>query len=404
MVFSFVHRVCRRSVWPGVVAVGAGTLILVMSEFLPIGLLGAIVADLKVSDGEAGLMVTAPGVMAAVSAPLLTWVAGTVDRRLMLWSLAALLVVSNLVAALAPAFAVVLLARLLLGVAVGGFWTIGAGIAPRLVPPAQVPRAAAVISSGITIGTVVSLPLGPLIGNAAGWRAAFLVPAALALVVLVAQVLTLPSVPVSTRVTAKVLLSIFRQPKARLGVVIAALSFLGHFVGYTYLIPYFRDLAHLAEGTITVALLVFGAAGIVGNFVAGVTATRSVRGTLVVSTGLMGASIVLLPVLGTGVPGAIALTAVWGFAWGGVPVALQLWMINALGETAEGGLALFTSATQISVAAGSFVGGVLVDGAGIAVTLIVAAVVVLAATAAAAVRSRYHETTPAEHTPAAEHA
>ena len=384
------------------VAVGAGTLILVMSEFLPIGLLGEISADLKVSDGEAGLMVTAPGLMAAVSAPLLARVAGAVDRRLMLWSLTTLLLVSNLLAALAPAFGLVLVARLLLGVGVGGFWTIGAGIAPRLVPPAKVPRAAAVISSGITIGTVVSLPLGPLIGHAAGWRAAFIVPAALALVVLVAQMLTLPSVPVLEKVTTRVLLSVFEQPKARLGVAIGGLSFLGHFVGYTYLIPYFRDLAHLADGAVTVALLVFGVAGIAGNFVAGVAAARSVRGTLVASTGLMGVSIALLPSLGNTVPGAIVLTAVWGFSWGGVPVAMQLWMINALGETAEGGLALFTSTTQISVAAGSLIGGVLVDAAGIAVALVVAAIVVFGATAAVGLCRGPRETRPETRTVAAE--
>lgn len=125
--------------WVAVWAVAAGAFALVMSEFLAIGLLPDVAKSLGVSEGTAGLMVTAPGLMAALSAPLLTVAAARVDRRAILLSLSVLLVASDLLAALAPAFSVLMVARLLLGVAVGGFWTIGVSVAPGWFPHRSFP-------------------------------------------------------------------------------------------------------------------------------------------------------------------------------------------------------------------------------------------------------------------------
>ena len=141
--------------WLSVSSVALGSFAIVLSEFLPVGLLPAIAADLDVRIGTAGLMVVVTGLFAAVAAPAITVAASALDRRVVLIGLSALLVVSDGLAAAAPTFPVLLLARVLLGISLGGFWAIGAGIAGRLVPPADTIRATALITAGISVATVV---------------------------------------------------------------------------------------------------------------------------------------------------------------------------------------------------------------------------------------------------------
>lgn len=148
--------------------------------------------DLGVSDGTAGLMVTAPGLVAGFCAPLVTVGAGRLDRRLVLCVLIALMVAANLAAALAPGFAVVLAARLLVGVSVGGFWAIAGGLAVRLVPERHVGRATALVFGGVPTASVLGVPAGTLLGEVIGWRAAFAAVGGLGLVTLTALLLLLP--------------------------------------------------------------------------------------------------------------------------------------------------------------------------------------------------------------------
>ena len=361
--------------WSAVTAVGAGCLTLVISEFLPIGLLPSIATAFGVSDGTGGLMVTVPGLVAAFAAPLITLAAARVDRRRLLWMLTGVLFVANLGAALAPNFPIMLAARLLVGIGSGGFWSVGVSVAPRLVGPRAVAKATALITSGVTIGAVVSLPLGPIVNELWGWRAAFLVPAGLALVVMATQLATLPGMPARGPVTLRSFSKIFDNVHAKAGLVTSALVFFGHFAAYTYLVPYLRDLAHTPQSWVTPLLLIFGLTGIAGNFATGMIADRGVRATTTAAIVLLAVSVALLPLLSHSRQWTVVLVALWGFAWGAIPVVLQLWMLDSLDETAEGGFALFVSTTQIGLAAGSLLGGMVVDRAGLAPDLVAAAAV-----------------------------
>lgn len=147
--------------WAAVASIAMGTFALVTTEFLPVGLLTGISADLQVTEGTAGLLITMPGVVAAFAAPLLTIAAGRIDRRFVLWLLTAIIAVSNIVAALSPNLAVMLMARILLGIGVGGFWAFAAGVGVRLVPAGSAGRATAIILAGISIGTVLVFRPGP---------------------------------------------------------------------------------------------------------------------------------------------------------------------------------------------------------------------------------------------------
>jgi predicted MFS family arabinose efflux permease len=387
--------------WLGVSSVALGSFAIVLSEFLPIGLLPAIAGDLEVSIGTAGLMVVLTGLAAAVAAPAITVATSGLDRRVVLVGLSVLLVVADGLAALAPTFAVLLLARVLLGMSLGGFWAIGAGLAGRLVPPADVIRGTSVITAGISVATVVSLPLGAAVSALTSWRVAFLIGGAVGLLALGLQLATLPRMPAGQRVHLSTLGGLFRVPRARIGLIGAAVLFFAQFAAYTFVSPYLQDVVAAGPRTVTLALLLFGVAGIVGNVVAGVTLGRSVLRTTGTAGIVLAATVVLLPELAHSTAGAVAFVAVWGFVWGGLPLAMQTWMAATSPADPETGLALFVTTIQLALAAGSVLGGVAVTAFGIPADFRLAGAVALVGTLVfVALGSRSRPADPVEGTTA----
>ncbi|PZE72933.1 MFS transporter [Curtobacterium sp. MCPF17_018] len=356
----------ERRGWLSVTSVALGSFVLVLSEFLPIGLLPAIADDLDVGIGTAGLMVVATGLVGAVAAPVVTVLTSRLDRRVVLVSLTVLLVVADGLAAIAPSFWVLLLARMLLGVGIGGFWAIGAGIAGRLVRPELTIRATSLITAGVSVATVVSLPLGALVSSLASWRLGFVIGGVLGLVALVLQLAMLPKIPAQQRVRFATLGSLLRVPRARVGLIAAAFVFAAQFAAYTYIAPYLQQLVGVGPDTVTIALLVFGVAGIVGNFAAGFTLDRSVLATIGASKFVLAAAVVLLPLLAHSVVGVFVLLVVWGLVWGALPLGMQTWMSTASPAGSETGLALFVTTIQLAIAAGSVLGGAAVSSFGLA--------------------------------------
>jgi predicted MFS family arabinose efflux permease len=195
------HLACRigaraqagqRDAWPAVAAIALGSFALVFSEVIPVGLLADISGHLRVSVGTGGLMVVVPAAAAAVAAPLLTLCSARLERRAVLVGLSALVLVSDVIAGLAPGIGVMLAARAVLGIGVGGFWVFGAGAAITLVSEQARGTAMAVVSSGIFLATVASLPAGSLIGTLTTWRAAFAVAAVFAVIAVAAQLAAVP--------------------------------------------------------------------------------------------------------------------------------------------------------------------------------------------------------------------
>lgn len=359
----------RRGGRPAVVSVALGSFALVLSELLPVGALPRIGADLGVSTGTTGLLVVVPGLAAAVAAPVLTVAAGRLDRRLVLWTLAVLTALADLVCAVAGELPAMLAGRVLLGAALGGFWSLGATVAPRLVPPEAVHRASSLVTAGISTGTVAALPLAALAGGSAGWRTAFWAAGALALVALAVQLRHLPPLPTETVTGRRALTAAASSPAARAGLLVTALAFLGHFAAYTYIAPYLERRAHLGAAAVAAVLLAYGVAGIAGNFLAGAALSRSVRGTAGGAAAVLAAVAALLPVAAGSAAAVVALVLAWGAAFGALPLSLQTAMLRAVPEAPEGGLAVFVATVQVSLATGSLLGGVVVDGYGLTASL-----------------------------------
>ncbi|WP_043628640.1 MFS transporter [Nonomuraea candida] len=348
----------------GRLAVGSlmlGIFAIVTSEILPIGLLTAIGGDFGVSDGVTGLTMTLPGIVAAVAAPAVTLTTARVDRRVMLCVLMAVLAVADVLAAAATSYGVMLVSRVLVGLTIGGFWSIGAGLAGRLVPPPAVGAATAVIFSAVPLGSVLGVPAGTLIGDLAGWRSAFLALAALAVLVLGALLVLLPPLPAQEATGARVLLGLLRTRGVAVALAATFLVVLAHFGTYTYVTPFLQDVTGLPPAAVGGVLLAYGAAGVAGNFLAGRAAGTRLRTAFAICACLVAAVTLLLPSAGATTAGAVVLLVIWGLAYGGVPVCSQAMFVTAAPNAPEAATVLFTSSFQATFALGAFLGGRVVD-------------------------------------------
>ncbi|MEU2184943.1 MFS transporter [Streptomyces thermolilacinus] len=350
--------------WPGVVAVAAGTFTVVTSEMLPVGLLTPISGSLDVSEGTAGLTLTVTGLVAALAAPLVTAAVGRIDRRVVLCSLMVLLAAANVLAAWSPDFTVMMAARVLIGVGMGGVWSLAGGLAVRLVPAGSVGPATSAIFSGIAIASGVGVPAGAYLGELAGCREAFLAVAGLAVLVAVAMAVPLPPLPAGNAVALGGVLRLLGNPRVATGLALVALLVTGHFTAYTYVRPVLEEVSGVPASMIGTLLLVYGIAGIAGNFAAGARVGRSLRGTLLVICAALAASVLLGPLLGLSVAGAAILLVVWGLAYGGVSVSAQTWLALAAPEAREGATSLFVGVFNGAIALGAFAGGLVVNGSG----------------------------------------
>ncbi|WFB05888.1 MFS transporter [Streptomyces sp. LX-29] len=363
--------------WLAVAAVALATFALVTVESLPVGLLPAVAGSLDVSEGTAGLMVTVPGLVASVTAPLLPVAIRHLDRRVVLLGLVVLMVLANGLSAVAPNFAVLLASRFLVGVSIGGFWALAAGLAVRLVPERSVPRATSVVFGGATAANVLGVPAGTLIGDLADWRTAFVVVGALGVLILVALLVLLPPMPASQAVRLRALPEQFRNPVVRTGVIATFLLVSGHFMAFTFISPTLRTLSGIDEAAVGPLLLGFGIAGIIGNFLAGAAAGRDIRTAVITISALLTVVLATFPIVGRDPIGGTALLLVWGLAFGGVPVSVQTWILKAAPEATEAATALNTSVFNLAIALGALAGGLVADHVALSGVLAVGALLTL---------------------------
>ncbi|MET9887035.1 MFS transporter [Streptomyces sp. NPDC006430] len=380
--------------WLAVGAVATATFAMVTVESLPVGLLTPIGHSFGASAGVTGLTVTLPGLMAAIAAPVLPVVIGRLDRRIVLLALIALMLAATVASALAPSLGVLLVSRAVVGVAIGGFWALAAGVAVRLVPEQHIPRATSLTFGGATVATVLGVPAATLVGDFSSWRAAFLVLAALAAVVAVALGTLLPKLPATTAVTPRMLAAQLRNPAVRAAVIATFLLVGGHWTAFTFVRPLLQQTAGLSDTAIGPVQLGFGIAGVIGTFVAGSAAGRDPRRALLGAATLLTAATAAFSLAGTTPVGAVAVLLVWGLAFGAVPVGVQTWILKAAPDAAEAATALNTALYNLAIAAGAAVGAVVVSALAVGAVLWVAAVLGAIALAAIAASGR----TPARKT------
>ena len=374
--------------WMAVFSLAMGVFGLLTAEYLPASLLTLMSADLGVSEALAGQAVTVTAVVALFAGLLVPGLTRSIDRRWVLLGFSTLMVASNLLVAVSSSFAVLLVMRILLGIALGGFWSMAAAVAMRLVPSALLPRALSIIFSGIAVGTVVAVPLGSYLGGLYGWRSAFFAAAAVGMVTLAFQSFTLPRLAPRRPARLRTVLEVLQRPGIAIGMFGCVLVHSGHFAMFTYVRPFLESTTGIGPQGLSLMLLGFGAANFFGTLLAGRLLERHPLATLVLMPALVGVAALALVLLPASLAGQAVLLAVWGLAFGGVPVAWSNWVASAVPDQAESAGGMVVASVQSAIATGAAAGGAVFSFGGSAGVFVAAAVLMLLAALLIALRVR----------------
>ena len=369
---SSLHTVPKFP-WAGLIALASAVFLSVTSEMIPTGLLPDMSASLGVTEAQIGLLVTVFAFTVVVTSTPLTALTRRWPRHGMIVGILIVLGVSNLLTAIAPDYAFVVGSRVLGGVAHGMFWSIVGAYAGHLVPKEQIGRAVSITLGGGTLAFVFGVPLGTFAGHLFGWRLSFGLLAAL--------------MAVGALVVAKLLPTVERDADARgerrhdraaarprdrtipavvMVCLIAAVTMVGHYAFYTFVVPFLTGPMHIPAGAVGALLFVYGIAGAVGLVLAGSLLGPRPQLGLVLALLVTGAAVAALAVLaGRPIPALIAFV-LWGLAFGALPPLLQTRMLHtssaAFRDTAS---ALYTTSFNIGIGGGALVGSLVFAAGGL---------------------------------------
>ena len=355
----------RPAHWGGVFAMTLCVFALIASEFMPVSLMTPLASDLQVTEGMVGQGIAISGVLAVLTSLSISAVAGRINRKTLLLSLTAMMCLSGVIIAMAPNYATYMTGRALIGVVVGGFWSMSAATAMQLVPPSKLPRALAIFNSGNALATVVAAPLGSYLASVFGWRGAFFCLVPVAVIAFVWQWFSLPAMQAQPRAKgSRNVFRLFQHRLVMLGMLAVGVFFMGQFALFTYLRPFLETVTRVDMSTLSLVLLTLGVAGFIGTTVIGRFLKISFYGTLTIIPVLMATIAVSLIAVGTSAPATSVLLGIWGLVATAAPVGWWLWIARTLPQEAEAGGGLMVAVVQLSIALGSTVGGLLFDGNG----------------------------------------
>ncbi|WP_105608650.1 MFS transporter [Cronobacter sakazakii] len=351
-----------RAYWSGVLAMTLCAFALVASEFMPVSLLTPVSQDLGISEGLAGQGIAISGALAVLTSLFLSRLAGNLNRKTLLLGLTLLMALSGGVIALAPDYLTYMAGRALIGVAIGGFWSLSTATAIRLVPRHQVPRALAVFNGGNALATVIAAPLGSWLGVVIGWRGAFFCLAPIALFAFIWQWRSLPAMPAQGHNARAG--GALRQPLVIVGMAACGIFFMGQFALFTYVRPFLETVTRVSVPALSLILLGIGTAGFTGTLLISGALRSGFYRTLIAIPFLMAAIAVALTVVGHSVSLVAALLCGWGLIATAAPVGWWTWVARTLPDNAEAGGGLMVAVVQLSIALGSTLGGFAFDHSG----------------------------------------
>ncbi|MEZ2691234.1 MFS transporter [Psychrobacter faecalis] len=365
--------------WSGVFAMTLCVFALIASEFMPVSLLTPIAVDLSISEGMVGQGIAISGAFAVITSLTISRVVGNMNRKTLLLLLTALMAVSGTIVALAQNYMVYMIGRALIGVVIGGFWSMSAAMAMRLVPPSDVPRAMAIFNSGNALAMVIAAPLGSYLGSIIGWRGAFFCLVPVAILALIWQWISLPVMQVITDKNDKTpsILGLLRNPIVMIGMLAVSLFFIGQFSLFTYVRPFLETITQVNISTLSLILLGIGVMGFIGTCVITIFLERRFYATLIVIPILMAAIAATLMFFGTSTTVVAVLLGLWGFLATAAPVGWWSWLARTLPEQAEVGGGLMVAVVQLAIALGSTVGGILFDHSGYQATFVFSAIILV---------------------------
>lgn len=345
-----------------ILVLALGTFALGTDGFVIAGILPAVGHDLAVPTAVTGQLITAFALTYAVSAPLLAALTSDLARkRLLIISLAGF-AGANVLAALAPSFGVLMLARMLAACSAGLYTPSASAAAVALAPAEQRGRALATVTAGITVATVLGVPLGTWIGATLSWRTTFWLVVALGVVAALGVLALFPEIANPPATPLRERFGLLRQPRILSALSLTMVALAGVFTVYTYVAPLLLHVTHLSGTGISGMLLLFGVAGVAGNALGGQGADRwGALRTIVPAVAIVAVALVILPFAAVSALGAGLMLLIWGLAgWTFTPA--QQYRLLALAPTQPGViLSLNASAIYLGIGLGAAVGGVVLQ-------------------------------------------
>jgi len=347
--------------WGAVFSMALCVVVLIASEFMPVSLLTPIAQDLGISQGQAGQAISISGFFAVLTSLLNTPLTGRFDRKRVLLGFSFLLLLSGVTVAFAPNGVVFMTGRALLGVAIGGFWSMSTATVMRLMPKDSVAKGLALINGGNALAATVAAPLGSFLGQYIGWRGAFFLVIPLAVLAFAWQWLSVPAMssPQNSRATNP--FKLLRNPQVAIGMLAIMLLFMGQFAVFTYLRPFLESITGVSVTTLSLMLLLLGLCGLAGTWMIGGLLQKRIYAYLIAIPLAMAVLAAVLIALGHSPVAVAVVLGVWGLVATPAPVAWGLWLSRTLPDDAEAGGGLMVAAIQMAITFGAGVGGALFD-------------------------------------------
>ena len=364
--------------WGAVFALSLAAFALVASEFMPVSLLTPIANNLHISEGQAGQAISISGGFALITCLLITSLTRGLNRKRLLLSLTLLMIVSGTVVTIAPNYEIFMIGRALIGVAIGGFWSMSAATAMRLVPENNVPRALAILNGGNALAMVVAAPLGSFLGDLIGWRGAFFFVVPVASITFFWLLASLPAMKAGNETNSDNIFRLLNNAPVAFGMAAVSLFFMGQFALFTYLRPFLETVTKVSGSMLSLMLLAIGVAGFIGTILIERFLKNRLYGTLIVIPLLMVIIIMALEFFGGFSIATTSLLAMWGLVATAAPVAWWTWLSRTLPQNAEAGGALMVAVIQLAIMLGAVLGGLLYDYRGYQATFSMSAVLLSA--------------------------
>lgn len=338
-----------------------GTFVINTGSYLVAGVLPAIADHVDVSVTTAGQLITVHALTYAISAPVLSTLVARWERRRLLWLSLALFIASNAATALAPDFATLTAARILGALGASLFTPTAVVIASDLVPLDRRGRAVSVVLSGLTLATVIGVPVGVLLEGALGYQGLFWMVAVLGVLAALA-LRVLPAVPAPPPMRFVERLGVLRNLPIVWVLAVSGLASLADFAAYTYAAPMLSTLTGVGAGTLGALLFVYGVAGAAGNAVVGRITDRFGSGVGIgASLVALAAGLALLPMVGGSLPLVAVLLVLWGLGGWGIMPAVQHRLISLAPAMASVVVAFNSSALYLGMGFGGITGGAVVS-------------------------------------------
>jgi DHA1 family inner membrane transport protein len=365
--------------WLAVIALALGGFGIGTTEFVAMGLLPDIATTLGITEPTAGHVISAYALGVVIGAPLIAALTARVPRKTLLLALMAVFTLGNLASVVAPTYESLMVARFVAGLPHGAYFGVAALVAGHLMGPQNRAKAVAHVMCGLTIATVIGVPMASWLGQALGWRSAFGLVVLVGAVTLAALWHWLPARLKDMHVTSALTeLAALKRVQVWLALLVGMIGFGGMFAVYTYVSTTLTDVAGLPRALVPVGLMVFGVGMVIGNLVGGRMADKSVIRALYLSITALGLVLAAF-VLAAHNP-VTALIGLFGIGAVGSAIgpALQTRLMDVARGAQTLAAALNHSALNVANATGAWVGG-LVIAAGYGYTAPAAAGAVLAA-------------------------